>query len=388
MNEIEKIGIVAMPRISVGGGFARVTRDLIATLNSMNKKVYLLTPFNVDIKKINRFYGPIKIDKIYYPNRFKTFFCREDALGRRLLKKEFQKMAKEVDFIIDMDGSVLHNYLPKNFDNSNYIIWRVSCINPDTHKIQKFTSSKILLRKFIRRIIFSKKCVPEGVKVFPLDSWTKKEIIDYWKIKPRDKCLYPEIKVEEFSARGKKENKIIVFGRISPNKSIDEAIRIFYQGKKSHPEYELIILGGATPDSKKYMENLNTLTDNLGISDKVKVIPNPSFEQIKKVLSKSKVLIDAQKGVSLTMTSIEAMAAGCIVLAQKNGGTYIEVLDNGKFGYGFKSVEEGSERLDNILSRLNKKIFKGFNSKKSVQRAAFFSAKNFEKRLGEVLNER
>src|SRR3989338_4599554 len=113
-NEIiGKVGVVAMPNISVGGGFARVARDLIFSLNSMGKKVYLLTP--------------IKLDGVYTLKGARSLFYRPDGLARRAIKSEFQKMANDVDLIIDIDGKVLHKYLPKSFDKSKYIIWRVSC---------------------------------------------------------------------------------------------------------------------------------------------------------------------------------------------------------------------------------------------------------------------
>lgn len=376
-----------MPRISVGGGFARVIRDLIAALNSMGKKVYLLTPFKVDMRKISELYGPIKIDKFYYPNKFKAFFCREETLGRKLIKREFKKMVKEVDMIIDMDGAVLHRYLPENFPSSRYIIWRVSCINPDTYKMQGVKDvkvlAKILIKRIIKKFISNKNDLPYNVKIYPVDEWTKKEIIKFWKIKPKDMCLYPEIKTNEFDASQKKEKLIVVLGRIAPNKSIDDSIKIFVEGTKNQQNYKLVIIGGTTPDSEKYINYLNSLIKELSIKDKVKIIKDPSFKTIKDILSKTKILIDSQKGVSLTMTSIEAMAAGCIVLAQKKGGTYKEVLGNGKFGYGFDSVMEGGKQLEKVLNLLENK---NLNNMKAIKRAEFFSPKNFKLRLTKVLN--
>jgi len=379
----DKIGIVAMPYISVGGGFARVTRDLIASLTALGKEVSLLTPFKVDLEKISKLYGPIKLKKIYYPNQMKSFFCKEKVLGRKLIKKEFIKMANEVDFIIDMDGLVLHRYLPKKFDKSNYIIWRVSCVNPNTYKIQNIKNVKILIKKFIKKIVFNVKDLPKNVKIYPLDEWTKKEIISFWGINPSKEYLYPEIKAEEFNSKKKKMKKMIIFGRISQNKNIDTSIKIFHNATKKDQEYELIILGGVTPDSKKYISKLRVLIKNLEISDRVKIKTDPSFDEIKQILSESEILIDSQKGVSLTMTAIEALASGCIILAYKKAGTYIEVLKNGVYGQGFDTIEEGSNELSEIIRRQD---YKNLYKSKSIQRAKFFSSKKFRDRLGEIIN--
>jgi len=338
-----------MPRISVGGGFARVTRDLIAALNFMGKEVYLLTPFKVRMEKIKKLYGSIKIDKFYYPGKIKSFFCREEFLARKLMKNEFKKMAKEVDFIIDMDGGVLHNYLPEKL-KKKYVIWRVSCINPETYKIQQVKSAKVLvkiiIKNVIKKIVTNKKDLPYNFKIYPIDEWTKRELISFWHVKPEKKCLYPEIKVEEFNPNRKKENLIAVLGRIAPNKGIHNSIKIFANGTKKFSDYKLTILGGVTPDSEKYIKYLNEIIKEFGIKNRIEIIKDPEFKRIKEIMEKSKVLIDSQKGVSLTLTAIEAMAAGCIVIAQKNAGTYKEVLDNGKYGFGFDNVKEGSKQLE------------------------------------------
>ena len=153
LKKIERVGIIAMQRISVGGGFPRVARDLIAQLNQMDIEVSLLTPYKVDLNKISQLYEPIKIEKIYYPSKLKTFLGKEEMFMRKLLRANFKKFAENVDFIIDMDGGVFHNYLPKNFNKNNYVIWRISCINPKGYKAQNIKSSIILIKLFVKKII-------------------------------------------------------------------------------------------------------------------------------------------------------------------------------------------------------------------------------------------
>ena len=108
----KKIGIVVMLSLSVGGGVARVCFDLIKELNSLGNKIYVLTPFKLDYNKIKELYGNIHIYRVYYPGWIKAKFCKDAILSRKLMKKQFIKMAKEVDMIIDIDGGVFQNYLP------------------------------------------------------------------------------------------------------------------------------------------------------------------------------------------------------------------------------------------------------------------------------------
>ena len=140
---IKKVGIVAMPDISTGGGFPKVVRDLIVGLNELGKKVYFLSPFKLDLDKIAKFYGPIKVTKEYnnYPIQgIRLKFYRENIIARKLIKKRFQKLIKEVDLVIDMDGKVLHNYIPQGYGDK-YIIWRVSPAKSDLDKFSNLHRS-------------------------------------------------------------------------------------------------------------------------------------------------------------------------------------------------------------------------------------------------------
>jgi len=380
MGQIEKVGIVVMPIISSGGGFQKVARDLIANLNSLGKKVYLMSPFKLDLKKIQELYGPIEITKFYYPkNKFVDILGREETTGRKLMIKQFKRMAKEVDFIIDLDGRVFHKYLPKTFDKKNYVIWRLSCINPETYKIQKFTNWKILTKKLLKKFVESKKDIPKETKIYPLDEWTKKEIINFWKVKPQEMCMYPEIKVEEFNPKKKKEKQIIIFSRIAPNKDILNSIKIFNGGTKNFREYNLVIMGGSTPDTKKYLREVSELINKLHLQNRVVIKLDVTNDYAKETLEKSKIIIDSQIGTSLNMPVIEAMAAGCIPIMRKYSGTFMEILGSGKYGYGFENTEEGIKILNELLSR------KKLENKKSIERAQFFSSKMFKERLKKIL---
>src|SRR3989344_9141672 len=125
-KKINKIGIIAMGNISMGGGYPKVVFDLISTLNEMGKEVYLLTPYKLNNKKIKQLFGSIKIKKVYNPGKIKSIFCIEDSIRRRLMKREFIEMAKQVDFIIDLCGGIFDRYLINDLKNKSYIIWGVS----------------------------------------------------------------------------------------------------------------------------------------------------------------------------------------------------------------------------------------------------------------------
>ena len=69
-------------------------------------------------------------------------------------------MAEEVDLIIDIDGGIVHNYLPKNFKKERYIIWRISCVIPETQRPWIKRNFKMKLKGSIKRFLGDSECIP------------------------------------------------------------------------------------------------------------------------------------------------------------------------------------------------------------------------------------
>ncbi len=383
----KKIGIVLMFKLDAGGGAPRLIVSLIKDLNLLGHKVFLLTPFKLNYKKIEELYEPIKIERVYSVGKLKRFLSQNSILGRKLIKKEFLKMAKEVDKIIDIDGGIVHEYLPKDFDKLKYIVWRFAVVESKSVKnFEKKSGLKRKIKDFIKKILHlehNENPLSKDYRVYPIDEWNKKKIIDKWGLFPEE-VLPHVINIEEYKYNGeKKKNQIIVLARIAQNKMIDDSVRVFSLGTKDkHQDYKLLILGGTTSDSKFYLKYLDNLIKDLGIQNRVEIIKNPSTELCKKILKESKVIIDSQRDISLAMGPVEAMAAGCIVLVHKNTGTYQETLMNGKFGFGFEDIKDGGEKLKMILEGLEKGNIK---NKDSIKRSGFVSEENFIKMLREVI---
>lgn len=382
----KKIGLVVTFKLSAGGGAPRLIVDLINTLNYLGHKVYLLNPFKLDYQKIKEIYEPIKIEKIYNLNKLKGFFCRERIFSRKLLKKQFQNMAEEVDMIIDIDGGILHNYLPKDFDKSKYIVWRFTAIGSQI-EMQTKKSFKRIIKNNLKKILNLRQTatrypISRKHKIYSADEWTRDRLIKNWGFDVKD-VLYHPIHIKDFLYKGnKKKNQIVNLGRLAQNRMIETSIYIFAKGIKNFKDYELILIGGITSDSKIYIKYLKKFAKDLGVLNKVKFIINPSTNDIKEILSNSKVLLDTQLDISAKMPAIEAMASGCVVLTPDSCGTYKEVLRNGKFGYGYKSIEDGVEKFKLILNKLDKNEI---NLKEFIKRAKFYSLENFRNKLKEII---
>ena len=383
----KKIGVVVMFKLDTGGGAPRLIVNLIKDLNLLGHKVFLLTPFELNYQKIEELYEPVKLEKIYNVGKLKRLLSQNSVLGRKLIKKEFLEMIKKVDKIIDIDGGILHSYLPKDFDKSKYIVWRFATIGSESiRNFERKSGLKRKIKDFIKKILLlehNKNPLSKDYKIYPIDEWTKKRLINKWGLSP-ERTLLHTIHTEEYKYnKEKKKNQIVVLARLAQNKMIDDSIRVFSFGTKTkYQNYKLLILGGITSDSKFYLKYLDNLIKDLGIQNRVEIIKNPSTELCKQFLKESKVLIDGQRDISLTMAPVEAMAAGCVIIVHKNTGTYQETLLNGKFGFGFDNIKEGGEKLEMILEGLEKGTI---NNKESIKRSDFISEKNFIKRLKEVI---
>ncbi len=370
-----------MFKISEPGGAPSVIVNAIRALNKMGKEVHLLTPFKLNYARIKELYGDIKIRKTYYPNKLKSVICQTNFLPRRFMKKEFNEMMREVDLVIDIDGGYMHNFLtPENYNK--YIIWRFSCVNIYSDSDWSFK------RKFIEKVktILGARTLTipsSNHRIYAVDEWTGKEMRKNYNLNTEDIRLYPVIRVEDFFGNNNnKKNQISIFGRISPHKLIEDSIKIFAKGTSNYNDYELVIFGAATADTPEYLNKLNKLIKNLGIGSRVKIIQNPSFEDLKRILAESKIIIDSQREVSNTLTTIEAMSSGNIILIHRNSGCFTEVLKNGELGFGFENVEEGGRVLSEVLNKGD-----NIETKDLVERSKDFSEDNFIKRLNQIIME-
>lgn len=376
----KSVGIVVMFKIDSGGGAPRVVVDLIKSLNEKNYEVHLMTPWKVNHDKVSEIFEPINIDKEYNIDSSKIKLCVEPNLSRKLMKEQFMDLQNNVDLIIDVDGGVLHDYL---LEDKRYTIWRISGIISEKSEWEK-KNFKMRLKTFIRSIITpDRNTLSKNHNIYAVDNWTRDGLIKDWGLNPKELCLYPEIKTSDFSDKKKKKNQALILGRISPNKRLDESIRVFARGARES-DYNLLIVGGVTPDSENYLDYLKNVARDEGVEDKIEIIGNPPFDKLKEIVEESKILIECQRDISLTMTSIECLAAGVIILVHRNGGTFKEVLDGGRFGIGFDNIDEGAVKLREIIDKLEsgRKV-----SKNLKNRAKYFSGDKFRERLDTILVE-
>ncbi|MBI3558881.1 glycosyltransferase [Candidatus Gottesmanbacteria bacterium] len=275
-----------------------------------------------------------------------------------LLKNKLLTFGYDLFFFLS-DGSI-----PFSLAKKNILHFQI----PFRYKNQKTLRNKIKLWRFNKIICNS--------------FFTKRFIDETYDI--NSQVLYPPVGVKEFFS-GKKEKMILSVGRFfAPSHPKKQAILIeaFKQLKLS--DWKLILIGGGlvTEEIKKLAAGAN----------RIEVIANCSFAVLKQHYSKAKIYWHAagygedlekhpEKAEHFGMTTVEAMAAGCVPIVFAGGGQK-EIIIEGKNGYFWQTTNQLLEKTLKIIN--NQKLQKEI-SENAIVRAKFFSKEKFFQELNEII---
>ena len=139
-----------------------------------------------------------------------------------------------------------------------------------------------------------------------------------------------------FSLKRKKTNKIIIgtARRLVPEKRVQDLIIAYsYLKEEIVNNSELWILGDG-PE----MDDLQKMSNKLGCKDKIKFLGMVNHDQIPKYFSKIDIMVNPSIQESMATITIEAMAAGCVMIATDGCGND-EVITNNKDGFLYKGKD-------------------------------------------------
>lgn len=219
--------------------------------------------------------------------------------------------------------------------------------------------------------------------------FTKKYVDRTYGIKSQ--VVYPPVDTLKFSS-GKKENVILSVGRFfgpSPPKKQEVLIKTFDKMFQSgFRDWKLILVGGVTPSSEPSLERLTALSKKIP----VEIVTDTTFANLKKYYSLAKVYWHAtgygedlrnfpEKAEHFGITTVEAMAAGCVPIVFAGGGQK-EIVSSGKNGFFWQTTAELARRTKTLADdeKLRQKI-----SNAAITRSKFFTKEKFFQHLDEIL---
>lgn len=213
--------------------------------------------------------------------------------------------------------------------------------------------------------------------------WTQK----YWSFRPD--VLYPPVAIDDFSPAKTKKNIIAHVGRFfvgGHSKKQLELVRVFKKlVENGHLDWELHLIGGVAEGNlhQRYIQTIKQEAEGYPVFFHF----DATFRELQEVLSLAKLYWHAtgldededSKPISMEhfgITTVEAMASGCVPLVIKRGGQP-EIVTPGA-GYIWETREELLEKTTQLIA--NPTELKQM-SKAAIERSKHFSKQNFKNRL-------
>ena len=207
--------------------------------------------------------------------------------------------------------------------------------------------------------------------------------------------LYPPCDVEEF-APGKKENRILSVGRYFVgwhNKKQLEMVAIFKKmvdGGLTGWEYHQV---GSTLPGKLDQEYLRKVQDEAR-GYPIAIHTDVSFEEMKRLYAQSKIYWHAtglaedeirypERMEHFGMSTVEAMAAGCVPVVINRGGQP-EIVTHDVNGLLWDTEEQLLKQTKKVAGD---EAYRQKLSSDAIKRSGVFSKKNFEKNFNALLSQ-
>ncbi|WP_291767898.1 glycosyltransferase, partial [Caldivirga sp. UBA161] len=131
-----------------------------------------------------------------------------------------------------------------------------------------------------------------------------------------------------------KEDLVIGVGRLG--KPWEEFIEVAKVVKAKAPWVNFTIIGHS--DSEERVKQLLNLSRGL-----VSVIPNASEDVKSSLLCKAKVMLHTHPAEHFGIAIVEAMSTGAVPIVHKDGGAWLDIVKQGKYGFGYISINEAAE---------------------------------------------
>ena len=160
------------------------------------------------------------------------------------------------------------------------------------------------------------------------------------KIKPRLMTMHYPVDYPTTIDFTLKKKYILTFGRINPDKSLETVMKI-----ASRSNATFVIAGAVNSGSEEYFKELMRVKPS-----NVLIVPNPSEEKKKELFTEATVYLHTKPSESYGLSVAEGIGYGCVPVVPRKGGPWEDMIELGKYGFGYSNVEEASDIIENLVS--------------------------------------
>ena len=194
--------------------------------------------------------------------------------------------------------------------------------------------------------------------------------------------VYPPVSIKDFYSLppSEKEDIAVQLGRISAEKRIEDVIAAI---ARCETDIKLVVIGGLIPANIPYLMRLKKLVKDLRLEDRVEFHTNVPFKFVKDTLAMAKILMSAMHFEHFGISVCEGLASGCVPIVHRSGGP-IEIINNGRNGFSYLTLEEAAQYIDKLVG--DAALFSNM-SRAAVERAKAFDESVFRKRMMEVVEK-
>jgi alpha-1,2-mannosyltransferase len=176
-------------------------------------------------------------------------------------------------------------------------------------------------------------------------SWTKGHIARLWRLAGKIHVIYPPVDTASLSkiSLDNRENMVLSIGQFRPEKDHVLQLKAFKllldrleeddnkndRGEKMIPEdnVKLILIGSCRgEDDEERVDNLQKLSRELVIQDRVEFVLNQPYSILKEYLSRASVGIHTMWNEHFGIGVVEMMAAGLVTVAHDSGGPKSDII--------------------------------------------------------------
>jgi len=231
----------------------------------------------------------------------------------------------------------------------------------------------------LKRVIYYKD-IPKEVELIANSTVTKAFMEALWRRNAN--ILYPPIALQPKPVDKPKEDSIILIGG-QPNKRVGDAIKVLSELKrKNKPIPKLYVV--AYHFVPWYKDWLVSLVYRLGLQQYVYFIKNLPKSELIKMYASAKMVFSTAHFEPFGMSIAEGMLFRDVPVVYRGAlsGPWIDIADKGKYGIGFRTLEELAEVIEHVINTEGE-LFE--LQDKALERSHIFLLSAFKKKFMELI---